>query len=144
MNVDKIYNDILKKVERKMKSNTTTYSTDLDKIGKYYFGKHFIGCFASDEIPILNDVNCYCLVNQDKHNEPGSHWLALAYNKNKYYYYDSFGRNHKVILPTLNHRLVMNTEDDVEQDVKEINCGQRAIAWLILLHSYGGEMSLKL
>ena len=56
MNVDTIYNDILKKVEKKIGSNKTTYSTDLDKLGKYYFKSMFVGCFPSGLKPGKQNV----------------------------------------------------------------------------------------
>ena len=144
MNVDTIYNDILKKVEKKIGSNKTTYSTDLDKLGKYYFKSMFVGCFPSDKIPVLTKERCYAIVNLDRSDQNGSHWIALAYKNNKYIFYDSFGRPQHEILSSLNNRTVIETEDDAEQKVVESNCGQRSISWLLLLHMHGLDMALKL
>lgn len=144
MNIDNIYNQILKKVEKKIGTNKTTYSTDLDELGKYYFKDMFVGCYPSDQIPILTNRRCYCIVNLDSSDENGSHWIALAYHKNKYIFYDSFGRPQHEILKALNNRKVIETEDDPEQKITESNCGQRSMSFLLLLHMYGLEMALKL
>ena len=144
MNVDSIYNSILKKVEKKLGNNKTTFSNDLDKLGKYYFKDMFVGCYPSDQIPILTDKRCYCIVNTHTSDQSGEHWLALAFKNNKYIFYDSFGRSQKEILKSLNNRKVINTENDVEQQIFESNCGQRSIAFLLLLDKYGEEIALKL
>ncbi len=144
MNVETIYNDILRKVEKKLNNNKTTYSTDLDKLGKYYFKSMFVGCFPSDKIPVLTKERCYAIVNLDRSNEDGSHWIALVYKNNKYIFYDSFGRPQTEILKALNNRTVIDTDDDAEQKVIESNCGQRSIAFLLLLHTYGEKIALQL
>jgi hypothetical protein len=135
---------LLKKVEKKIGNNKTTYSTDLDKLCKHYFNDMFVGCYPSDQIPILSKERCYCIVNLDSSNQSGSHWVSLAYKHNKYIFYDSFGRSQNEILKSLNNRQVIQTENDAEQTVTESNCGQRSCAFLLFLHMYGVNDALKL
>ena len=85
-----IYNQVLKLVEHQL-SNKTTYQRDLLKFGKRVFGDKFVGVFASDRIPKLKEGQ-YAILNLDKSDEPGSHWIAVAMKNNKTHVYDSFGR----------------------------------------------------
>lgn len=143
---DKIYNKLLKRIEKLVKHNHTTFSTELYDVGKHIFGNKFHGVYSSDKIPKLKNRQ-YCIVNLDASDESGSHWIALARNKDKTYFYDSFGRPNKIILPSLNksgNGSVLNTEDDREQGFKESNCGQRCIAFLLFFDLYGAEKALEI
>ena len=134
----KIYKANLKIVERKVGVNTT-WQSDLDKLGRRMFGSKFVGVFPSDIIPKLSN-GCYCILNVDKSNEPGSHWVALVKRGHRLIFYDSFGRSGKKLIPSLlkshNGRLV-DTDSDAEQKILESNCGARCIAWLMLYDEYG-------
>ena len=144
---DEIYNKLLKKVEKLIKHNHTTFSTELYDVGKHIFGNKFHGVYASDKIPKLTDKQPYCIVNLDSSDEYGSHWIALAKGKNKIYFYDSFGRPDKIILPLLRksgNGKIMNTEDDREQGFKDTDCGQRSLCWILLFDEYGAERALEL
>ena len=70
----------------------------------------------------------YAIVNLDKHDMPGSHWVAMADSM----VYDSFGRD---------VGLGETTERDVEQGRREDNCGQRCVAFLCVYHAYGPEIA---
>lgn len=143
---EKIYNEILKRMIIPLTGNNTTYSNDLNKIGHSLFGTNFYGVFSSDKIPVLNDLKKYAIINLDKSNEPGSHWVAIAYHKNKLVLYDSFGRKGQIIIPALwksgNGTKIIDTEYDAEQDKKENNCGARALSFLYFFHKYGIKPSL--
>lgn len=39
--------------------------------------RYFAGVFPSDRIPIIRNLPCAIVLNTDKHNEKGSHWLAI-------------------------------------------------------------------
>lgn len=141
-----IYNSILKDVEKNV-GNTSTYSTDLERYGKKRFGVHFKGVYASDRIPSLNTLQKFAIINADKSNEPGSHWIAIAHDPDKdiTYCYDSFGRKNTQILPGLkvsgNGRII-DSDRDAEQHIMEENCGARCLAWLLFYDTYGSKASL--
>ena len=52
--------------------------------------KGFIGVYSSNNIPILDKDDSSVIVNFDKINEPGSHFIAIyRKNSNKIIYFDS-------------------------------------------------------
>ena len=53
----------------------------------------FLGTYASDEIPPKPDLKTFSIVvNVDSSRKPGSHWIALVYKTNTFYFIDSYGR----------------------------------------------------
>ena len=124
--------------------NKTTYGTDLDKIGKRYLGGKFKGVYPADKIPNLTNERPYCIINTDISTGSGEHWTSLAIVGNKNIFYDSFARDGVKLIPQLKKINIINTDDDVEQDVLETNCGQRSLAFLIFLDKYGVDEALKI
>ena len=48
-------------------------------------------------------------------------------------------------MPSIARRkTLVNTDDDAEQAVKEDDCGQRAVAWLLFSHVYGFAAAMKI
>ena len=142
---NKIYNQILKLVEGQLGS-TTTYQHTLQRFGKKLFGTKFAGVFAADEIPKLSKETPYAILNLDKSNEPGSHWVAaVLVSPGDIMVYDSFGRKTKHILPSIfksgNGNIHM-TDPDPEQADSQENCGARSFAFILLYHFYGHEMAM--
>lgn len=134
---EKEYESILKRIIKKY-GNNETYSDTLFMAGKSYFGNKFIGVFSSDKIPKLLK-NQMAIINLDKSNNSGSHWVAIVKNSKKIYLYDSFGRKVHKILPSLlssNNGVVIETEEDKEQEIDEENCGQRCLAFLKIFDKY--------
>ena len=138
------YNKILKSVKKRV-GGKTTYLGQLDRAGKDIFGSRFHGVYPSDKIPKLTDKKPYAILNLDRSDEPGSHWIALAKVGNNSIVYDSFGRHHTKIIPSLlysgNGKLI-STDDDQEQHILATDCGARSISWLEFLDKYGAENSL--
>lgn len=134
-----IYNKILKYIVEPLVGNKTTYMSDLEKVGKKMLGQKFLGVYPSDKIPTLKNHE-YAILNLDKSNESGSHWVAIAKIKNKTHFYDSFGRKDINIIKSLKYSgngKIINTDNDAEQKKEEMNCGARCIAWLILFDKWG-------
>lgn len=126
---------------KKMVGNDTTFGSTLKDAAESMLPGSFLGVFPSDQIPNLTARRKYAILNLDKSDEPGSHWVAIGRISNNHtIFYDSFGRNSSKIIPSLhksgNGRIV-NTDDDVEQRVSETNCGARSLAWLVLLDWFG-------
>jgi hypothetical protein len=147
MDIDKKNKTILKHVESII-GNSTTSNTDLDQIAKSLFGNRYLGTFASDKFPRnMKDLHVfYCILNLDKTGQPGSHWVACVILPKSILIYDSFGRKSSEILPDAfkKGRKILDTEYDAEQDIKETNCGARAIAALVIFDEYGKHSFLKL
>lgn len=122
----KINQEFLNAIEEVMGTGTT-YSSDLDRVGKHLFGAEWRGVFASDDA--LPSNGCY-IVNTDKKSGPGEHWMAVHNG----FFYDSFGRKSKTFLP--NMKLKEAPDYDAEQNKKEENCGSRCLAWLLCAKHY--------
>ena len=140
-----LYRKIMTRIVIPEIGNETTYSSDLEKAGVKILGSKFKGVFPSDKIPKLNDLKSYAVLNLDSSKEAGSHWVAVAYENGKTYFYDSFGRKGSKIIPTLFHSgngRIINTDLDAEQKIEETNCGARCIAWLLFFDRYGAKKAL--
>lgn len=138
--VNKKYREILKYMQNAL-GNDSTFSNDLQRLAIQLFGDSFKGVYASNKIPDLNEIKKYAIINLDNSNQPGSHWVAVAYSEetDSIIFYDSFGRHSKKILPEIHDRYikVVDTDSDAEQRIKENNCGQRALAWLLIYDRFG-------
>lgn len=137
----RIYSGILNSIE-KLVGNKTTYLEQLEGHGKKILGVNFAGVFPSDKIPRLNDLRKYAILNLDKSTQAGSHWVAVARDGDRTYIYDSFGRDHRAIIPVLSRSgngRIINTDRDAEQHILETNCGARCLAWLVLIEKYGTD-----
>ncbi len=143
-----IYDTYLNKYVYPLIGNKTTYSNELLGAGKKLFGVKFKGVYPSDKIPKLNDLSPYCILNLDKSTESGSHWVVLAklpYPSNDSIFYDSFGRDYKKIIPSVNYSgngKIKNTEKDREQEFKATDCGARCLGFLLVLENKGKDTAL--
>ena len=141
--VMKIYNAVLKDIIYPILGKKTTWGDDLTRMGHKLFGKTYAGTFSSDKIPdlgfikkgifkipitvnnIKSNSKLYTCINLDNSNQPGSHWVALAYDvfTSKIMIYDSFGRDTKKILPSLIEKFgdanIVMSDQDPEQDPKQ-------------------------
>ena len=128
----------------------TTFLTQLKKTGSQILGDKFKGVYPSDKIPKLTTKNPYCILNLDKSNESGSHWISLVKlsgTPSGCLVYDSFGRNNTHIIPSLSksgNGLVIDTDKDSEQGILETNCGQRSLAFIIFFDKYGADDAMKI
>ncbi len=123
---------------------TTTYLSQLCKIGKNSFGRKFVGVFGADRIPTLGPMQS-CILNTDPSSGPGTHWVALARgNGSRHYCYDSFGRKVQTLIPGLKKLQIVNAEDDAEQKIYEVNCGARCLAWLDVFYTDGIKKALSI
>ena len=141
---EKIYILILKKIVYPLLGNTTTYLGDLDKICKTLLGKKFYGVYPSDQIPVLTEEAPYAILNLDNSTEPGSHWIAIAKKGNDTLTYDSFGRSNTEIIPDLKHSgngSIIDTDNDTEQKITQLDCGSRCVSWLLLFDNWGADVA---
>lgn len=134
--IESLYKTKVTYVEKKLKTNKVTNNIQLHKLSKQLFKTRFKGVYPFDKIPKLKQ-NQSCIFNLDKHTEPGSHWCALYKSPTNYLVYDSFSRK------VLKGKKYLNSDlSDKEQKVSEDNCGQRCIAWLMILYKHGYAKAL--
>lgn len=121
-----------------------TNSGELHDMGRTLFGKKFVGVFPQDKVPsnIAKGVKQkYFILNLDKSDEPGSHWVGVLTipNSTRLLIFDSFGRSSKKILPFLRTIKSIDTDSDAEQKILQDSCGQFTMAWLKFADEYGWE-----
>ena len=81
--------------------------------------------------------NDCCIVNTDNHTRPGIHWCCLFIYQDKIYFYDSFGRDYKILSPFWYTKRWINTNKTrVDQSINEYDCGARSVAWLFTFQKY--------
>lgn len=127
---------------------STTYTSILNKAGHKLFGSKFAGAFPADRIPALKGGVKYAILNLDKHDEPGSHWIALAKERSGrdashyIWVYDSYGRPTQAILPDIGQKFkFLDVDYDAEQSALETNCGARSLAWLWVFDKHGAGVA---
>jgi hypothetical protein len=143
--MEQINKEILRQMEGLL-GNTTTYSNDLEKIGKQLFGNKFRGVFSSDTIPKMKDGDM-AIVNVDTSDMPGSHWTSIVVQNGDTYFYDSFGRKAEKLIPSLlglGKPIKEDKKGTAEQKVSQKDCGQRSLAWLLIYENYGPEKALQI
>jgi hypothetical protein len=137
-----IYNLALKDIVKMMGKNSTTYSDEIERVGKGLFGSDFRGVFPADMVPRMRDGDL-AVVNLDKRDMPGSHWISIAKESGKLHVYDSFGRKSTKIIPDLIGKgKIVDADYDAEQKIKEDNCGQRSLSWLFVFKHFGKDLAM--
>lgn len=136
------YNKFLREIAIPLVGNGVTIGADLAVVGKKLFGDKFAGVFPSNRIPPLKPPALYTILNLDEHDEPGSHWIALAKDNLVVWVYDSFGRPTQRILPDIGQKFdFFDVDADAEQLARETNCGARSLAWLMVFECFGPEVA---
>lgn len=140
-----LYNHILNDVVTPYIGNSEiTDSKQLDECCHHFLDDtdyKFLGVFSSDRIPKLINMNEFCIVNLDPSYKPGSHWVSFSSDL----FYDSFGRPLNTLLDRNNNLMkIKDTDLDPEQEIKENNCGQRSIAWILCYAFFGKEIAKKI
>jgi putative methionine-R-sulfoxide reductase with GAF domain len=132
------FNQYLNHIHKIMGHNRSTYANELQHFSKKMFKHKFKGVYASDKYPKLKK-NQSMIINVDKSNEPGSHWLGVyCYDNNRYLIFDSFGRPSVKLIPHFGSGInLMDTDYDKNQLKSQSDCGQRCIAFLNVCHNDG-------
>jgi hypothetical protein len=133
-----IYDKLLCDIVYPLLGRKVTYSDEIDDVGKILLGNDFVGVFASDMIPRLKNTQC-CVLNLDRSDQSGSHWIAVYKVGKKNLTYDSFGRKSSKIIPSLKN--VEDADYDVEQMIEQEDCGARSIAFLLVCKFWSPELA---
>ncbi len=105
------------------------------------------GCHAQDKIVLKPG---YQIINVDKSNQSGSHWISIYITTKTVYIYDSFGRPSDKLLKYLTRKLKSykikwrDSDYDAEQFGYSEICGQLCISWLACIDSYGVLNAIKI
>ena len=105
---------------------------------KLKFLKCFHGVFPCDRLPVIEKLPFAIIINTDKHNEPGEHWVAIYVSEyNIGYYFDSYGLQpiNKEIEDYLNSNcLRWKYNMKCIQGLNSIKCGQFSVIFILLKH----------
>lgn len=134
---EKLYNKILNDIVIPIVGKEETDSSELDRICKMWLKDKFKGVYPSDQTPHLTILRPYAIINVDKSNEPGTHWVAMVHCRGKTYMYDSFGRDIDTLIPSINKHYKNIDTSDAEQKITQNSCGARCIAFLLLVEQFG-------
>ncbi len=66
---------------------------DLEKLCYMFFKKDFLGVFPCDVLPTSKKCNISVIFNLSKHNEAGTHFIAIIKNQKKTIFFDSYGKS---------------------------------------------------
>ena len=129
--------------------NKALYDDEINNICKKLFGSKWGGAYAIDQIPVkkYNDIH-YFIVNTDKSNGKGEHWVAVVLHKQNCYIYDSFGRHSTSILKPLvgmlSKKSIHFTDSNytAEQFGSTQICGQLCISVLLCFDQFGRDALL--
>ena len=138
MTPEQLNDYVLKHVEKRLGTNGVTTAGQLDDFCKQTFKSEWMGVYPADRIPTLNAKKCKAIYNADRHDQAGTHWMALYHFDGKTYSYDSFGRKldsdkvYKNLKRSKRLKLRQSQEFDAEQTENQSNCGARCISFLVL------------
>ena len=129
--------------------NKALYDDEINNICHKLFGSKWGGAHAVDKIPIkkYSDIH-YFIINTDKSNEAGTHWVAVVLHKSNAYLYDSFGRKTENILKPLANLLskksihFTDSNYTAEQFGNTQICAQLSISWLCCFDQFGKDALL--
>ena len=78
------------------------------------------------------------------------HWLSVVQQNKTCYVYDSFGRRASNVLPRFYHTMkargytIKNTDKDIDQADKNVDCGHRALSALMIYKKHGIDAYMQL
>ena len=138
----------LKVVYKLLNDKNTTNNLQLSRLCNELFGSKFHGVYPSDKIPNLNFHRKFCILNLDKSYQPGSHWVACVLDSNDdIYIFDTYDRSIKKILPSIykvKHHRILSGNRSILEKIDGEDCGQRCIAWLLLVDRHGIDIAKKI
>ena len=102
------------------------------------YNKNFLGCYASDRLHTLpKTLPKSLIINTANSDSDGEHWVALVLQKERCFYFDSFGLpiiNENILQYLHKYRKVMYSDNCI-QDINSEKCGKFCIAFIKYIHS---------
>ena len=108
---------------------------DLEILCRKYLNKNFLGVYPCEAMPNFKKQICSIVFNLSKHDEEGSHFIAIILKHKKIIYFDSFGKkcDNKYLKKILeNIRLPIEYNLDQIQDEKSTLCGYFCFYFLFI------------
>ena len=144
-----MYNKLVDALETHYDNETKT-NIDLVNIGKEVFEPLGHNVMRNSDYAFEDMHGEYSIVNTD--NGTGIHWTSVYQEHDKVYVFDTFGRDIKKLMPEFAKRsrtngyiiVNANSKYDHEQEDVQNDCGLRSMAWLILTHSKGINITKKI
>ena len=84
----------------------------------------------------------YSILNNHDSTKSGEHWVSVYQTRTKIYVYDSFARTKRLMKPFVEKMSKMGykvefVNKNKDQSEYQINCGLRALLFLIFVNKYG-------
>ena len=130
----------LLKLFRQKYGNDTLDNVQLNRIGKEYLGKKFVGVFPYDRYP---NKNGFAIINTDNSHQQGTHWMMIYKVNNILYIYDSFGRRSKHLIKEFFKNHIDRGYQIIDIDLKsdqgnyQQDCGLRSFITALMINKYG-------
>jgi len=101
---------------------------------------HFVGVYASNELPnptFMKKISlpCFMIVNTDKKNKPGKHWICFLFNQNySCEYFDSYALNLEFYSKSWRNYLYtfcssVHSSNRPVQDLFSNSCGEHCLSF---------------
>jgi len=110
----------------------------VEQMGKKY-AKTFVGVFPCNTHPVVDESEQFSLIfNESKHDEEGTHFVAIFANKQHLYYFDSLGLKLenvyiKLFCNSQGRRLVENRQQIQSYD--SLFCGYFCICFIMYMEA---------
>ena len=117
-----------------------TNNVQLDKLGYSLFASDYLGTFSADKFPkYIREGQCFILnTDSSRSTNRYGHWVSFIKINKKLYYYDSYMRSPSKLSKYWKNRKMINANKiDRDESYEESNCGQRSMAFLILIKKFG-------
>lgn len=111
----------------------------LNDIGKQILGDIFLGSFPCDITPnVKNKINFCLIFNLSKHDEEGTHFIAIFADKERLLYFDPLGdrlknKHIKLFLKNNQNNRKITTKFPKIQSDKSIFCGYYCLSFLLAM-----------
>ena len=111
--------------------NSALYNTDINEIANKLKIKNYIGCFADNNFPDLDNGDCV-IVNYQSDYEGGTHWTALRRVGKQLIHFDSLGFavDEPIVEYAKKQGLIILTKPIHIQDDKSFYCGHYCLEFL--------------
>lgn len=105
-------------------------TNDLSHIG-HITVPNFLGVFAINKIPTSSVSQFSFIVNNQSHNLPGQHWIAVSVKNKKAYIFDPLGLPPPLMLTSKLNKYNISYNMQQHQPTDSNLCGQLALYFLI-------------
>ena len=104
--------------------------------------KRFLGCFPHDKLPSFpKQFPRSLIINTDDSTRLGDHWVGVILNKDKCFYFDSYGvpiLDKNIIDFLINRYSTAIVNDTCIQDTFSNSCGKFTVAFITFVKNQEG------